>query len=225
MRSFFKGLRKSLKAACLTATLATCWQLGQPAEVMAEPVQVQISGTVSPGIQVTDLFFIYGTGYSSFIESYSTVKLGDFASGQATPFLALDTVKSEREFFWFVAGLYGDISGGQYVEGLNGVTLGINASEGDSWASSISIDEEVLFGYLLNDESEKLPEYSGNWLGWHVDFDSYLKMSGTSTLFNFSNASSNGIITVSTEIVPEPLTMILFGAGGLYVLHRRRESH
>ncbi len=225
MRKILRRLRKGIKTACLTALLATCWQVGQPAQVSAATETVQFSGTVSPAVNdLSHLFLIYATGVSSWIDDYGAVKLGDFPLGQTTVFSVLSDIPYTWNLYWYTAGLYGDVSSGQYIAGENGVTLGINGTEGDSWSSYFSVSEETVFNYLLNDDVESLPSHWASWNGWHVDYDCWLETAGTSILFDFSQASSNGEIYLESQIVPEPTTIVLLGAGGLFVLYRRRKE-
>jgi len=224
MRRFLKRLRKGIRTACLTAVLATCWQVGQPAQALATIVPVRFSGTVSPAENdVSHLFLIYGTGYSS-IGNIWAVKLGDFLVGQTNPFSVTVTTHDAQSLFWFVAGLYGDISSGQYTEGTNGVTAGVYATEGDLWDEHISINEATFFTDLLNDDSGKLASYATWRHPWHVDYLAGLEITASSPLFDFSQASNNGQISFESQIVPEPVTIVLLGTGGLFVLYRRRKE-
>lgn len=227
MRSFLKQLRKGFKTACLTAALATCWQVGQTAEVMATPIEIQISGAVAPVTNdLSHLYFIYGTGYSSLFGPLDAVLLGDFTAGQTTPFSVTTTINDNETLWWYTASVYGDVSGGTYSEGTNGVTLGINASEGDPWSSySYSYDEADFFDDILNDIPENLPEYSSIWNGWNGEqYSAGVEIADSSILYDFSTASSNGTITISTEIVPEPTTIVLLGTGGFFTLRRRKKD-
>ena len=226
MRKFLKRLRKGIRTSCLTAVLATCWQVGQLAPALATTVPVQFSGTVSPAdTDISHLFFIYGTGYSSIGYPLGAVKLGDFLAGQTTPFSVLTIVSDSRTMWWYTAALYGDISGGEYNESINGVTLGITASEGDSWSTYFSSqDEATTFTHLLNDDPGQLPAQGWSWSGWEFDFDNGVEITDSRVLFDFTTASANGEIYIESEIVPEPLTLLLFGSGGIYVLCRRRQK-
>jgi len=219
MRRFLRRLRKGLKTACLTAVLATCWQVGQPAQALATTVPLNFSGTVSPTANsISNLFLIYGTGFSGVYQDFHAIKLGDFSAGQTTPFSVTGTATYDDEIYWAAAGLYGDTSGGQYTEGVNGVTLCVMAREGDPWSWKMSISEETMFQYLLNNDYENLAQdhfRTGHINPYvHVPYD----------LFDFSEASINGEIYVEAEIVPEPITIILLGAGGIVVLRRRRHQ-
>ena len=224
MRKILRRLRKGIKTACLTALLATCWQVGRTAPVSAATVTLQFSGTVSPAFNdLSHLFLIYGTGYSSWY-TIDVVKLGDFSAGQSTSFMVFADVEDEPDFRWYTAGLYGDISDGQYVEGLNGVTLGIDGAEGHSWATYFPVPEETVFNLLLNDESGYPIPRPSSWSGWHEEWNENPEISGSSILFDFTTASNNGQISFESQIVPEPVTIVLLGAGGLFVLYRRRKE-
>lgn len=221
MRRILKQLRKGLRTACVTAALATCWNVGQTAQAEI----VEFSGMVSPTENdISHLFLIYGTGYSQTIQNLDSINLGDFSAGQSTPFTVFDSIGGGREFFWFAAGLYGDISSGQYIEGVNGVTLGIDGTEGDLWSSYFSESEEGVFSQLLNDQPGTLGITSGWWEGWNVDYDSYLEVVDMSALYDFSQASDNGQIYIESEVVPEPITILLFGSGGIFVLYSRHRK-
>jgi len=222
VRRILKQLRKGLRTACVTAALATCWNLGQTAQAEI----VQFSGMVSPTENdISHLFLIYGTGYSTVADPLSAVSLGDFLAGQTTPFSVLTTAIDNETMWWYAAGLYGDISSGQYIEGTNGVTLGITASEDDLWGSYFySVEEQEVFGHLLNDEPEQLPSFSDNWSGWDSDFGNGLEITDSRTIFDFSQASDNGLIYIESEVVPEPITIFLFASGGIFVLYSRRRK-
>ena len=228
MRRLLKKLRKGVKSACLTAALVTCWSVGQPAQVLAAPIELlKFSGTVSPAVNdVSHLYLIYGTYWSGDLWGLGSTKLGDFSAGQTTAFSVLGDFGHSHEIWWCAAGLYGDVSGGQYIEGVNGVTLGINASEGNSWAYySPLVDEGTVFTYLLNGTIENVhPDWwdRGSWYNDTCYGTEELEFSETINLFDFSSASSNGSLYVEAEIVPEPISIILFGAAGMLVLPRRR---
>ena len=227
MRRILRRLRKGIKTACLTALLATCWQAGQPAQVSAATVTIQFSGTVSPAVNnISHLFLIYGIGYSSIDYALSAVKLGDFPAGETTPFTVFTTTNaySIDNLWWYTAGLYGDISRGEYSEGINGVTLGIDALEGDPWSSYFSSSEAIIFNHLLNDNPGNLPSFGESWNGWYFSISDGLEITASSVLFDFSTASNNGQISFESQIVPEPVTIVLLGAGGPFVLYRRRNE-
>lgn len=225
MRRVLKRLRKGIRTACLAAALATCWNVGQPAEALATTVTLEFSGTVSPTVNdLSHLFLIYATGYSSWF-TVDVVKLGDFPAGQSTSFLVWADAEYDPGFRWYAAGLFGDISGGQYVEGLNGVTLAVDGTEGDSWDTYFSISEETLFAHLLSDQPGELRSRWYSWSGWHTAWDQDLAFTDSSILFDFSQASNNGQIYIESQIIPEPITILLFGTGGLIVVQfRRRED-
>ena len=125
----------------------------------------------------------------------------------------------------YTAGLYGDVSSDQYVEGVNGVVLGINASESDLWETYFpSLDEETAFSYLLNDSPSSLPSFGGSWNGWHFFYECDFEMVDTNVLFDFSQASENGQIYIESEVVPESITIFLFVSGGIFVLYSRRRK-
>lgn len=231
MRKLLRRLRKGLKTACLTAALTTCWQIGQVAKADITPpdwgdeVTIRISGTVSPAINdLTHVFFIYGTGYSSLGYGPWAVKLGDFPAGQSTDFSVQGTAIYQESLFWYTAGLYGDISSGLYIEGVNGVTLGINATEGDPWNWHFPLNEQETFTQLLNDTpgSNFASVLDGG--SAHAEWMTGLEFNSSSILFNFSNASNNGLIQITSEVVPEPVSIVLFGTGGMIVVALRRRN-
>ena len=230
MRRFFKKLRKNLRIACLAAALTTCWQVGQPASVRAATVPVEFSGTVSPAENdLSHLFLIYGSNYSGINCAAGAIKLGDFPAGQTIAFSVLELelhVLNHNATWWTGVGLYGDISGGQYVPGNNGVTIAFDGSEGDSWDTYFGEDEETIFNYLLNDDIENLPSFQqcfdNIWSGpYHDGWD----FTDSKPLFDFSQASANGEIYIESEVVPEPLSIFLFGTGGaILIAFRRRDN-
>ncbi len=222
MRRFLKRLKKGIKSACLTAALVTCWQVGQPAPALAV-IDLKFSGEVSPTVNdVSHLWLIYGSNYTASLYDWQAVKLGDFTAGQTSSFTVFGEVENGFNFKWGVAGLYGDTSGGQYTEGVNGVTLGLpEIDEGETWDSHVFTTIDTMFDYLLNDNGDDLA--ASHFMYPYYDNDFY--SDGTiSNLFDFSTATANGDMTLEYEIVPEPITIILLGAGGIVVLRRRRDK-
>ncbi len=227
MRRVLKRLRKGIKSACLAAALVTCWSVGQPAQVSAATVELRFSGTVSPAVNdVSHLYLIYGTNWSGDLWDLGSTKLGDFSAGQTTAFSVLGDFEDIQRIYWSTAGLYGDISGGQYAEGLNGVTLGMNISAGNSWAYySHSVNEGTVVNPLLHGTIENVhPDWwdVGSWYRDYCYGSEELEFSETINLFDFSSASSNGSLYVGAEEVPEPISIILFAAAGMLALPRRR---
>ncbi len=87
MRKFLKQLRKGLRAACVTAALATCWNVGQSVAHagydIGDPVTIQFSGSISPvENNLSHVFLIYCTGTSSWRSAMNLVEIGDFMAGQ-----------------------------------------------------------------------------------------------------------------------------------------------
>ena len=230
MRNLSRTIRMTLKPACLTATLVTCWQVGQEAKAdtslpnyFGEQIAIQFQGTVSPSTQnLSHMFLIYGTGTSSSILfPLNNVSLGNFQAGQNTSFSVVGNGYDSGCIWWYVAGLYGDTSSGQYTEGVNGVTLGIWGAEGDPWDLRVPIPEATAFTYLLNDTPENLPP----WQSWDQRWTLMgLEGSATIPLFNFSNASLNGELQVNIEIVPEPAGILWFGTGAMVLAASRRRT-
>jgi hypothetical protein len=233
MLRLLRKLRKCFKTACLTATLATCWQIGQAAKADTSPpswgdeVTFNFSGTVSPTVSnISHLFLIYGTGYSSLDFGPWFIKLGDFPKNESSPFSAQMNATYGESAYWMVAGLYGDVTSGQYHEGTNGVVLGLNGiTEGDPW-QYWNISESDAFNQLFNDAPGNgfTPFLEGNMRngGWYGD--GWHEFTDSTNLFDFSNAANNGQLQINTEVVPEPVSIILFGAGGLIVAIRRRNK-
>jgi hypothetical protein len=232
MLKFLRKIRKGFRTACLTATLTTCWQIGQVVKADISPlpnwgdeVTLNFSGSVSPSTKnLSHLFLIYGTSYSGVPYSLFTIKLGDFTAGLSTPFSVSGSALYDETLSWYTIGLYGDISSGQYIEGTNGVTLGItNVAEGDQWSWRFFTSEEMVFTNLLNDTPQNI--YSNLWdESWHCQNGAGLNITDSSVLWNFSNASNNGQIEITSEIVPEPISIILFGGGGMIVVVFRRRN-
>jgi hypothetical protein len=82
-------------------------------------------------------------------------------------------------------------------------------------------DERTVFNELLNDDPFSI---SGIIYTRHGYDDCYLEVSATNDLFNFSQASNNGTIQIQSEIVPEPISIVLFGGGGLIIVAFRRQK-
>lgn len=230
MHRFLKRLRKGLKTACLTAALTTCWSVGQTAKAdmswppgWGEEVTFKITGTVSPTTNsLSHMYLIYGTGTSGGIEfPLGFINLGSFETNQTTNFSVYENTPYGDFMWWYTAGLYGDTSSGEYIEGTNGVTLGIWAFGGESWDSQVPIPEETAFGYLLNDT----PENMSLSYAWHIDEPYYMSFDTSSGLFDFSQATANGQMEFTLEVVPEPVSIVLFGTGGMIVVALRRRKY
>ena len=234
MRGFYKRLRKNLQTACLAAALATSWQVGQAAKADVTPppewgdeVTVNFSGSISPAQNdLSHVFLLYGTGYSGLYYGPWAVKLGDyFPAGVETDFSVSGPATYQESIFWCTAGLYGDISSGVYQEGVNGVNLGNAASEGMYWDWCIypDVNESDVFDYLLNDTPENMTSsLAESYL--HAEYMSDLEFTGSSFLFDFSQASQNGQMQIQSEIIPEPFSIVLFGTGGMIVVALRRRN-
>ena len=227
MKRFLKKLRKGVKTACLTATLVTCWHVGQPAKASPIPppdTVIRFSGTVSPTVNdVSHLCLIYGTGFSaSGTTERLGVKLGDFPGGETTPFSVIASAYSDGDVIYrygYALGLYGDISGGEYAEGVNGVTIGSYLSdlEGSSWDDFFgSHDEGTVFSFLLNDDYESLSSTVST-----STFSLYTTPRDV-FLYDLSEASQGGEMQIVYEIIPEPTTVLFVGAGVAGVLSFRR---
>jgi hypothetical protein len=229
MLKFLRKIRKGFRTACLAAALTTCWQLGREANAAINPllnegdeVTLRFSGTVSPTTNnISRLFLIYETGTSSW-GHFNLINLGDFIAGQSSSFSVLGNGYYYPEFSWYVAGLYGDITGDKYIEGTNGVVLGIYAQVGDLWNSHSEYDESWIFSQLLNDKPSGYQYYVN--YSRHGDYESYLEVSESSVLFDFSNASNNGNMQFQSEIIPEPISIVLLGGGGMIVVAFRRQK-
>jgi hypothetical protein len=231
MRKFLKRLRKGIRSACLTAVLATCWGAGQTAQATLTPpnygdaVTFQFSGTVSPTSKdIAKLFLIYNTNTSGGPYFKGIVNLGDFKAGQTTEFSVLSSAVYDDSYAWYLVGLYGDISNGQYQQAINGITIGPkNAASDVSWEEISYTDEQTAFGYIYNNNPADL-YFQSIWPRFNLkqNADVYnMSFSGTSNLFNFTQAAANGQMSFNAEIVPEPVTILLFGGGGVWALLRR----
>ncbi len=230
MLRFLRKFRKSFKTACLTAALATCWQVGQPAKADWgdwNEVTFRLTGTVTPTQHnVSNLYLLYGLN-NSYVREFSYISLGNFPAGVISN-LSIDMTvpydesifdSDDKNVYWEAVGLYGDISGG-YDDKKNGVTLGINAAVGDPWSSHTWRDEGEVFSRLIDNQDSH--QWDSGFHPWYpIDFQ-YHSFNLTINLFDFSNASYNGQVQLNLEVVPEPVTIILFGTGGLIVAAFRR---
>jgi hypothetical protein len=231
MLKFLRKFRKKFKTACLTAALATCWQVGQAAKAdtlnWGDEVTIRFSGTVSHSTtNLSHMYLIYGTGSSGGIEfPMGFIKLPNIEAGQVTGFNVLGNTPYANFIWWYTAGLYGDTNGG-YNGSTNGVTLGIWANEGDSWQYRVpGMDEATAFTYLLNDTPENLPAWQDWHQGWHInEFYDPPVIETAGDLYDFSTAAKNGQIELKMEVVPEPVSIILFGTGGMIIVALRRRN-
>jgi hypothetical protein len=235
MRRFLKKLRKGLKTACLAAALATCWNVGQVAKADYgwDELNLKVTGTILPTENnVSNLYLLYGLN-NSYVHAFYVTNLGNFPAGVTSDFTIYMTVpydedlfdSDDRKMYWEAVGLYGDISGGVYDEGVNGVTLGVDGAAGDSWSSHCWWgDEWEVFNAILNYGQDFLlwSYYFSPW--YYDDFQNqYTNLS--IDLFDFSTASYNGQIQFEVEVVPEPVSIFLFGTGGLIVIAMRRRKY
>lgn len=231
MRKFLKQLQKGLRAACATAALATCWNVGQSVaqagHEWGDEVTVRISGTISPSItDLSHVFLIFCTGVSTWQSDYQAVNLGQFSAGRAEAFSVQVTAIYMEEFNWIIAGLYGDLSVGQYTEGTNGVALSANYDPAfwttDGWYDFISPSESDVFEYLLSDNAQTV---ANNVTTYEYRYlTGYLECSETRSLYNFSNPVYNGIVQIASTVVPEPATILWLGCGGVVVFVRKKRN-
>jgi len=226
MRKFLKSLKKGLRTACVAAALATCWNVGQSAKAAyqnGDIVNVQFSGTISPTVNdLSHVFLIYCTGTSGSRSSMNVLKLGDFAAGETSTFSVTGEAVYDSVLYFLVAGVYGDITAGQYTEGTNGVTLNKNYSS--IWNNIIGTTEETMFEYLCNDNVSALTglAHSGY---YNYSYIMYLEGTRSINLYDFSDPTENGTGSITATIVPEPITILLFGSGGVWIIRRwRREN-
>ncbi len=232
MRRIIKRLRKGLKTACLTVTLATCWGVGQQAQAAEIELQntvdmYRFTGIVEPTANdLSKLLLIYGTGNSYiFTDGPYVVSIGDFSAGASTSFdVTGEACAGERELWWMAVGLYGDISSGKYnTDGSNGVTVSLNpSSAGYNWNSIFDTsDEETVFDYVYNEDIENLKIWAASEEKLQYDSDYEYEFSDSCTLYDFSEATANGTITFDVQVVPEPVSVILAGIGGIMVMRKR----
>lgn len=216
----FKRVRKQLKTACITAALVTSWQAGEQAKAnytYGDNVTLRFSGIVSPSnSNVQHLKLLYGTGYSS-CEQFRTIDLGDFGAGQPTTFSVTTQATMNTSLFWYVFGTYGDISSGQYISGLNGVTLVSQISETLPWSEISNTPETEAFGAIL----------AGTYKNSFWEHDMYcefftdLSFTTTGDIISYSQPVNNGQFTLTSQVIPEPFTILLLGTGGVFLLRRR----
>lgn len=233
MKRLIRRLRHKMKAACVVAAVVTCWNVGQPANADYSPgetVNVHFSGSIAPTVNdLKHVYLIYGTGYSGLESDLSALFLGDFVAGNTTPFNAYGVAEYNQATHWGILGLYGDISGGIYDGEINGVTVALDwSAEGRGWSNAFyqsNEAEESLFNYLYTKDTATLLSYLDDKYEFMCsDYEGYLEFSNTVSLYDFSEASNNGSVALNSEIVPEPITVLLVGAGSLMVLRRKRKT-
>lgn len=229
MRKFLKQLRKGLRTACVTAALATCWNVGQSAHAAynsGDEVTVQFTGTISPTISdLSHVYLIYGTGSSSIYSDIRAISLGDFTITGSESFSVQGVAEYYDTTSWLIAGLYGNLSSGEYTEGVNGVTLTAPYhpiySSRNSWDDFIYTSEAAMFAYLLDNDVTNIYGAGYKFNCWQR---TGMEMDDSASLYNFSEITENGMVEIQSEIIPEPVTILLLGSGGIVVLCRRRKE-
>ena len=81
-----------------------------------------------------------------------------------------------------------------------------------------------MFDHLINDNETQLSNDAYDIRGAFNAVTSYLETSQTIDLFNYSPASNNGQMSFQSTVVPEPISIVLFGTGGLIVVVLRRRN-
>jgi len=232
MKRLIRRLRKGVKTACLTAVLVTCWGVGQSVKAtpnFGDQVVVKCNGTISPTTNdLSHVYLLYATGSSGWFGKFF-VGLGNIIAGHSVPFVCNVDTEYYWDVGWAILALYGDTSGGQYDENLNGVTVTFYSPsfEGQTWTNVFGShrEEEDWFDCLFNDDISGLDTLlCSGYYGCPNPYnsDSYLDFDDSGHLFDFSTASYNGTVDIHSEIVPEPVTVLLVGAGGIIVWRRRR---
>ena len=213
MRKFLRMLRKGFKTACLTTALVTCWNIGHATPAIAAPaygeeVTMKFSGTISPTANdLSNVYLIYCTGTSSSRTDMNAIALGDFTAGQTGAFSVTGQALFNQTAYCLVAGVYGDDVG---------VTLNIN---GPTWIwDSLGVTEETMLNYLINDDMLALEGMLHNGY-YNYTYFSYLEGTRSINLYDYSSPSANGTGEITTEIIPEPASLLLFGTGG-YIISR-----
>ncbi len=217
----------SLKAACLSASLATAWASGAAAQ---QGIQQSIQLTQTSAQVLTNVYFLYG-GSSSGSNVAEVIALNNFAGPGSQTFTAtppsLDSgdnyVFSLIAFYSFPAQPTLDGSGTNFSLSFQNSAV---PTPGASFASlfpgftatQISIaltnGDTTTLANFFNDPTVRMQ------LGTTFAQDGSLN---PSTLINFNPASPSG--DLSAQVVPEPNTVILLiaGAAGLALrVYRRR---
>jgi hypothetical protein len=87
-----------------------------------------------------------------------------------------------------------------------------------------------MFNNILSDDVDALTTYSHpyQYKGscWQYEEFSYpdKNLTDSATLWDFSQAVNNGQIQLEAEIVPEPVTMVLFSGGWVFMVASRRKK-
>ena len=249
-----KSIRIFIKNVCIATSFILCFSLGQTAYgsfsefiLTNEDFEFQISGTVSPATDnITHLYFVYGTGESSLEDMQNIVFLGEFSGGETQPFYITRqfsnngevTYHKDDSIWWYVAGVYGQTNNGVYDDNINGVTLAMdNLEEGKTWFESVngplfddgedySTDEAVVYNKLVSHDLEVLGKYESSAPQWFKSVDSGWAINNvTIDLYSYSVAAEkSSTMTITTVVIPEPLTIFLLVAGSVCITCRPRNK-
>ncbi len=218
-----------LKTACAAAAVATCWGVGQQAQ--AVPVEMSpASITLTPTTAISDLYFLYGVGYSG-TTGYA-IELDDAVIGENTYNVMLDVdefVRDSGEFFYTVIGVYSDPSNPDAGE-RSGVSITLSEDNAETRITNSETFEDY-FGVDFT-EADIQTALENDTVSTLIDFFVYhlptafvdLNFANSGTQVNFSEADFGGSVSLLPSI-PEPTTAMLLCTGaGVLALGRRKRA-
>jgi hypothetical protein len=210
---FLNWLRssKTLKTACLSAGLVTAWGASNDARaiVIVEPTQHEVSGSVTPTYDLTNVYMIYGVNSSGY-SNFRMEKIADSISANSPySFSFLSTGYDYDYQNYTLLALYG----------TNAVTVGVNpwteppfGLSWDDYFGETPYTEDVVAGSLVAGDSGLI-----DFVQWAGSWKLCAGFGETLPLVNFSQGSDGGTAVASVREVPEPTTLSLLVISGLAV--------
>ncbi len=216
--------RRVIQAACLAVGLTLAGWGGGPAVEQAKAAfglpNTEVSGTISPGTNLTDIAIIYSLNSSGSPSSIFHGEADDVPGGSTGSFSF--TVGDDPSWYdgesYTVIGVYdenGDGTGDSVCIGGPGIVAG------NTWGSLFSDAEATVVGWLQADNWTNLNSF------YMDNFNTIAQDIGSDIpLWNFSDATANGTAHAESRVVPLPAAVLFLGSGllGLAAVRRRKNS-